>query len=397
METKKLLIDCVECDVRNITKKLLESYDEIRIDAVKVISSTEANELMAEYPVTIDATDIICLPLDGEVTTINGRKKISGAEIDKPTILAVNGLVEVDNDAEASLKNIISMQINGKLIYPSTLEGKMPPMQINGMTEVYPGDAIRLKKIAEVDELFLLRAKPEKYYAQKCVMILDSGLNLADLDERTTFLTKKAYIAKSLLADAVKHFDDETEIAVVSDGTAWVEETLTLDEDAISRYGTKLLVVGDLRVGENAAEAFEKIEFLHVTGKIVVAESLFDKVLEKKAVCKECIKYKGALLLEKEEVTVDTYFVEKYTNGVALIDCDEVIIEEDVAADWIESKMKIQGCGIVRCSKEQKISVSEIAKDTRISLKKEDDEKEEKQREEKYSDWKIIDTVKYVF
>lgn len=399
MEVNKLLVDCVECDVRNITKTILESYEEIRIEATKVISNANANELMASYPVTIDATDIVCLPLNGEVISINGKKKIAGGEIDRPVSLIVNGMVEIEKDAEKSLKNIISMHVNGMLVYPSTLEGMLPALQLNGAAEVYPGDAIRLKNAVEIDEIFLMRAKPEKYYASKHIVILDSQLDIAALHENTIFLTKKAYIAKSLLSDAVGHFEDETEIEVVADGTAWVKESIVLDESTIQQYGTKLLVTGDMVILKDSALALEKIEFLHVTGKLIVDETLIAKIAEKKVTYKKCVKCQGAVILEQEEVHIDEFFAKKYDKGATLVDCDMIMLAEEIAAEWIDQHLKIIDCGLVKCTKEQRAAVKEIACDTGILITGEEDEgeEEEEKRDEKYKDWKIVDAVTYVF
>ena len=162
MEKKKLIVNCASCDVRNITKNLLDAYEEIKISAATLLSSSEANELMAGYPVKIDAASVLSVPQGTVIKTVNGRLEIHGGEIEQPTILMVNGVVEIAKDAVESLKNIVSMQVNGKVIYPSNFEGKMPPMQVNGKTMCYPFDAIRLKASAVIDKIFLLRAKASK-------------------------------------------------------------------------------------------------------------------------------------------------------------------------------------------------------------------------------------------
>lgn len=398
MEKKKLVVNCVSCDMRNITKNLLESYEEIEINAASVLSSAETNELMAGYPITINSASVISVPANANLMQVNGRKEIRGAEIEKPTMVTVNGSLEITRGAEESLKNIISMVINGRVIYPSTLEGKLPPMKVNGQTVSYPGDAIRMKATAVIDKVFLLRAKPEKYYAEKRVLILDKDLDLSMLNEKTQFVTKKAYVTESLLTDAVCHFDDETDIEVVADGCTYVNESIRLDKDTLRRYGKKLLVFGDVII-EDAA-VFEQTEYLNVNGKVLVADALLEKLTEKKVIYKECQVVKGALIYEKEVVTIDQYFMEKYTDGVTIVDCDSVEISEETEAEWIEKHVRIYGCDTVTCTKEQKLTVEVIATDVNeISTGTEEMEEMEEADEDdkKYEGWKVVDTSEYVF
>ena len=129
-----------------------------------------------------------------------------------------------------------------------------------------------------------------------------------------------------------------------------------------------------------------------------MSEELLGEVAKKQVVYKDCFKYKGALIFEKEEVVIDAHFMEKYEKGVALVGCSEVIFEESVASDWIAKKLKIKECGVEQCTKAQKNYVSDVAIDTWISAEEDEEEDEkEKKRDDKYRDWKIIDAVKYVF
>lgn len=395
MAKQKLMVNCANCDVRNITRNLLESYEEINVNAASVLSSVEANELMAGYPVTLNAASVICAPKDVAVMNINGKKKIGATEIDRPTFLIVNGKTVIEKDAEKSLKNIVRMIVNGKLCYPSNLEGMLPEMKVNGKISCYPGDAILLKDSVVIDKVFLLRVKPEKYYAEKRIFMLDKDLDLSKVKEETCFITEKAYITESLLEKAVGYFDDEVEIEAVPDGTCYVDETIRINREAICRYGKKLLVFGDVIVESNDAEAFEEIEYLNVDGRVLVADVLLEKLNEKNCVFEECQVINGALLFEKENVLVDECFVSKYEEGVTLVDCDTIEFAENVLPDWIEQHVKLCECYGITCSKEQKLVIDAVSEEVYgISIRGEETDQDSSEQEE---GWKQVNTAEYVF
>ena len=396
MEKKKLIVNCATCDVRNITKNLLDAYEEIKISAATLLSSSEANELMAGYPVKIDAASVLSVPQGTVIKTVNGRLEIHGGEIEQPTILMVNGVVEIAKDAVESLKNIVSMQVNGKVIYPSNFEGKMPPMQVNGKTMCYPFDAIRLKASAVIDKIFLLRAKASKYYAEKRVLLLDKDIDLSVLDEKkTSFITKKAYIAASLLSDGIRFFDDETDIEEVPDGCTFIDDDVQLDADTIRKYGSKLLIAGNLTIAKDSKAALDQLAYVNVCGDVYVAECLAEKFQKLDARYGTLILIKGSLIADRGMLTINKAFMEKYVDGVTIADCGVVTLTADVTPEWISEKMQIRDCGMVTCADEQKAAVEEVAED--VGMIGMGENVKAFSGEGMGEEYKVIDASEYVF
>src|SRR5699024_9200680 len=177
----------------------------------------------------------------------------------KPVVLFVNGSLNIDTKSQEVLDKFISIQVNGLVSYPSDIKDKLPLIKVNGSTDSYPGDAIRLKSKLIIDKTFILRAKGEKYYVRNKVIIPDKDLNIASLKEAgATFITKKAIIAESLLEEALPLFDEHVEVKIIPDGLIYTSSQI-LDDVLIRKYGDKLYVDGDLTINLESENALDKL------------------------------------------------------------------------------------------------------------------------------------------
>ena len=82
------------------------------------------------------------------------------------------------------------------------------------------------------------------------------------------FESPKVVVAASLCERLLPLLDDQAEIAVVEDGTAFVADDTELDDAVLRRYGTRLYVNGDLSLNQRSRDALAKLEKLYVTGAV---------------------------------------------------------------------------------------------------------------------------------
>ena len=110
MEKKKLIINSALCDTRSVTEEILNSYESIEINAAIILASGKSKELLSRYHVTVNMSDMIEANEDVEVSVQNGHYVISkGTIMSKPTILMVNGSLQIEKDAEEALKTFVSI------------------------------------------------------------------------------------------------------------------------------------------------------------------------------------------------------------------------------------------------------------------------------------------------
>lgn len=362
---KKLNVSCATCDIRNISEKILESYQEIAVNAATIVSSPAANERMAGYQVQMNAATILSASEETELKSVNGSLELKGGEIDHPTLLLVNGSLELGEDAEASLKNITLIHVNGRLTYPSGLESLLPPLQVNGSIETYPSGAIRMKSDGIVDRMFLLRAKRADYYTPRQVLLLDEKLDLSTLAEKEVhFLTPKAYVASSLLEAALPLFSDDTEITEVPDGCSYLNGEVELTDRVLRKYGPRLFLSGSLLVHQEGRQALESLSYLRVLGKTTLLGSdlgpLLDQIEFHGA---EPVIIRGALISEKASLTVDAPLLERNPEGITFTDCATVKLADDITAEQIEKLLCFKDCAMIQCGPGQREAVMMVSQD----------------------------------
>ncbi|NLY18822.1 MAG: hypothetical protein GX045_07715 [Clostridiaceae bacterium] len=365
MEKKKLVVNCAVCDARNVTESTLKSYEKIEINAASVFVSKEAKEIFSLYNVSINAADINEIPQDVEVMVQNGAFELSETTvISRPAVLVVNGSLNIKNGAQNALGKIISILVNGQVSYPSNLQDYLPSIKVNGSTDSYPHDAIRLKNKLIIDNPFIIKAKESaKYYVKNKVVIPDETLNISKLAGKgVSFITKKAIIAENLLEAALPLFNEDADTVVIPAGYSYIAGG-KLDDVLIRKHGDKLYVDGDFIVTLENSNALEKITSIRVNGAVLIVENLMDKLNAIDAEYENIKTIKGTLIEDKGILSIDKRMLESNEHGITVSDCGVVKLKDDITPEDIEKKLQFTDCGCIFCNEEQKSSVELVSED----------------------------------
>ena len=364
MEKKKLIVNTAVCDCRSVTEEILNPYDSITINAAFLLVSAKSKELLSRYHVKLDVADMFEVNEDAGLSTQNGIYKISkGTIMAKPTVLVVNGSLEIEKDAEEALKSFLYILVNGSVTYPSGLQNQLPPLKVNGSSDSYPSDAICLKSKLVLDKAFIIKAKEAKYYVRNKVIIADEALELSTLVKKgTSFITRRALIAEALLEDAVMLFEDETDIKVIPEGYNYVPGG-KLDDLMVSKNGNRLYVDGDLIITSDCENALDKLEGIRVNGSIMIAAKLRDKLQELDAEYNEIVNIKGNIIADKGILSISKQTLLSHNDGVTIIDCGMVKLDKDITPSEIEEKLQFIGCGVVSCHPDQRGVIELVSED----------------------------------
>ena len=362
---KKLIINTALCDITDPRAEVLSAYSAIEINAANIIISPEAKEMLTALPVSMNAASVTQAPQGTQIAVQNGTYEITpqGAP-SRPVLLMVNGRLLVRPGSAEALRAYAGIQVNGKVLYPNSLAGEMSRAQVNGSTVAYPDDAVLIDGAARVDALFILRAKETPYFVTRHVVIADEQLDIRALVEKgARFLTKKAFVAERLLADALPLFEDSARILPIPAGSAFVEDEEVLTGALLRRYGPRLFVAGDLVIRAGEEELVAQVERLTVTGTLRVPESKLDSLLAIKPDCGDVAPYKGSLLYDQGHLVVDAALLAQHPHGLTVVDCGSVDVAQDVSPQQILERLVLQGCGAVRCSPAQRGAVMQVASD----------------------------------
>ena len=175
------------------------------------------------------------------------------------------------------LQKYACILVNGMIYCPQCLSAVVSARCIlNGKLAVYPDDAVLLPGSSiKLDNTFLLRAQSRLYWNEHRFLAVDPRLDTAALAAKgCSFSAPKAILCASLAPALAPLFPDSTELIIVPDGTAVVEDDLELTASSLRRYGTRLYVLGDAVIPAESADLLAQIEFLHVTGEVELPDAL---------------------------------------------------------------------------------------------------------------------------
>lgn len=392
MENKKnLKIDAVLCDVRKVTEEYLSHYNSVKIDAAALVTSPEAQAVLSKCGVKIDAVSNISLTEDIRFSIMNGPVTISASQTvpGQRTAAMINGPVTLEPGCEEALGSYAFLSINGPVSCPESMTPLLRGFQINGPIRAYPDGAIVLKKNTVLDRVFHLRAKQDAlYYAAKQVVALAPDINFGKLAEKNVrFTTRRLLVAEALAERAVPLFDEKTDIEVLPDGCAYVDDDSLLDDTLLRRYGGKLYIDGDLTVSGDSAGALDQVSYLRVNGTLLVSRGMKDRVLGLDAVYDSLCVVGGTLLKDRPTVEVSAAMLEAGSDGVSVMDCAEVVFAGDIAPALLKEKLvSLTGCACINCTEQQRPVIEAIAQDVAcISCGGEEEESEEAQDEDTVS------------
>jgi len=364
MEKKKLIINSAVCDARYVSESTLEAYESIVINAASILVTRETRELMSRYNVTMNAEDVTEVPADAELMIENGKYEITGSTvIGRPAVLIVNGKLDIGKGSQEVLKKFISITVNGLISYPSDMKGQLPKLIVNGSTDCYPGDAIRLKSNFLVNRIFIIRARDTKYYVKNKVVIADGNLDISKLVEKgAAFITKQAIIAEDLLFGALKLFGEEVDIKTIPKDFSYVSDAV-LSDALVQKNGNKLFVDGDFTVNNESESALDKLTSIKVNGTVLIIKKLMDKFQSLDAEYNEIRTIKEKILSDKVNVEIDKRMVTNQEDGITVTDCGMVHLNEDITPEEIEEKLEFTDCGCIFCYPDQRSAVELVSDD----------------------------------
>ena len=366
---KKLLINCAICDARNVAEETLAAYEAVTINCSSVLVSPESKNLLNRYGVTMNCANLMEVEKDVRFATINGSYEIkNGNAPEGRTFLQINGSLEIGLGTQEVLKQYVGIHVNGKAIYPESLSGCLRMMTVNGSTICYPDEAIVLKANAVIDRLFALRAKEKLYWSSKRMIMVDPALDAAILEKKgATFSAKQVILAESKVEELIGLIDEKAEIIIVPDGTSVITDDVELDSMTLKKYGTKLYIVGDLKVVQDAEDVLNKLEYLHIRGDAQVVAELKEKLVEVITEIAGDVKIikkpKGRILGDKMSLRISKWLLEQEPDGIHAEDCMKVTLDEDIPSQLILDKLSISDCMEVKCTPEQEAAVAAIAED----------------------------------
>ena len=243
---KNLNVDAMILDLRNVQEDFLDRYEQIKLDCMIALTSPRVQTLLSQHNISLDS--MLCKNVPEEVS-------VAAEVLQKYACILVNGMIYCPQ--------CLSAVVSARCI-------------LNGKLAVYPDDAVLLPGSSiKLDNTFLLRAQSRLYWNEHRFLAVDPRLDTAALAAKScSFSAPKAILCASLAPVLAPLFPDSTELIIVPDGTAVVEDDLELTASSLRRYGTRLYVLGDAVIPAESADLLAQIEFLHVTGEVELPDAL---------------------------------------------------------------------------------------------------------------------------
>lgn len=375
---KKLMINCGDCDARNVSEDTLKAYEQITINAGTVLVSPESRGLLSTYGVALNCGNVVDVPRDAKFNKVNGSAQIkSSDQVSERIFLCVNGSLEIGPDTQKILEHYVGISVNGSVTYPESLSGWLGMLSVNGSTVCYPDDAIILTRSAVIDRLFALRAKGKLYWSSRRMIMVDPQLDACALAAKgAAFSTKEVIIAESKVESLIELIDEKAEIIIVPDGTAVITDDVELDALSLKRYGRKLYILGDLTVTAGAEETLKQLEYLNIQGDAHVTSGLKALLMEKiTEISGKVTVSKGIHICDKMSLRITKSMLEQQKDGISVSDCMSVKLDADIPCDLILERLTISDCMSVKCSPEQEPALSMVCQDVlNIGERKQEDE-----------------------
>lgn len=363
---KNLKVDAVVLDLRHLTEETLAAYDKCEMDAVFALMNPHAQALLNQYGVKLNVVQSINCGDDVEASTINGKATLDGTSIpDKKRAMVVNGKLYVKPEGVKALEQYCGIVINGKLYCPASLVSAVTAKcTVNGKVCVYPDNAVILNSTTKLDKTFLLRTQAKLYWAERMFVAVDPKLDAEALAAKgARFAAPKAILTENNAETLAPLFTEETELVVLPDGTAFLDDDIELSASVLRRNGNRLYVMGDVTISEKAGELLGKIEYLHADGTIFLPDTLEEAVdaipdLE----YQELRVLHGHTLIGKPMLWLGKEMLELYPDGVTCVDCAMVKLDKALEPDTIAKKFCFDGCAMVYCTELQQNAVSAVSK-----------------------------------
>lgn len=362
---KKMVINCASCDTRQVSEQTLQKYEAVVINAGVVLTNTRSRELLDAYPVTMNCSNVLDVEDDVEVSTVNGSTEIKSTDLfTGKRYFVVNGSLTIGPDTQQVLENVVGMTVNGSVLHPRSLSGKLR-MSVNGSTTAYPDEAILLKRTAVIDRTFGLRAKAGLYWSARRMIFTDPNLDCGALAAKGfRFSSREAILTEGMAEALVPLIDEQTELVIVPDGTSVIRDDALMSDVLLKKHGGKLYILGNLDVNKESQQALGQVEYLNVRGDLRVCSELKELTLETADCIGGQVKVaKGRYIEDKLSFLVTRWMLEQETDGISVSDCINVKLDEDIGNELILERLTISDCLNVKCSPEQEAAVGMVCTD----------------------------------
>lgn len=369
---KKMIVNCAMCDMRQVSEETLQTYETITVNAATVLVTSETKELLNRYSVALNAAEVLEVP-EGEnvrISTQNGAYELTSDGAPKEgdvAILMVNGSLTVGPDALEAAMAYQKIRVNGTVLLPKSMAGKLNNLSVNGRIDAYPDGAILLKRNAVIDKTFPLRTRKNAlYWAARRLVFLDGALNVQKLMEKgVRFAGREALLSEALAESVTPLLAEDTEITVVPDGTVFINDDVKMNRRFLKRYGPKAYINGDLIVEPDAGELLRQIEHLYVNGDVKLPEELAEAFDEIDASYGELVLLKkaGKIIEEQVKVKLDRALLERYPDGILVSECAMVRLAEDIPPALILERLSFSECAMVHCTEEQEAAVAAVSRE----------------------------------
>ena len=364
---KKLNVNAAVLDLRQLTEETLDAYESCTMEAAVVLTNARVQTLLAKKAVRLDAAVTINSEEELEVNVINGKATLDGSSIpEKKRVLMVNGKLYLKPETAAVLDGYESIIVNGKLYCPASMAAlALAKCSVNGKTCVYPDEAVLLNGVVKLDRSFLFRAQPRLYWAERFFVAVDPKLDAAALAATGAhFAGQKAILTESNAAVLAPLFSDDTQLVVLPDGTAVLEDDAELNPAVLRRSGTRLYVMGDVTVAEGTEELLKKLEYFHADGDVILPAALED------AFCaipeleyRELKLLKGHAIVGLPSLKLGQEMLDLYPEGITCVGCACVKLDEEMEPDTIANKLRFDGCAAIYCTARQENAVHAVSRD----------------------------------
>lgn len=364
---KDLSVNAVVLDLRKLSQETLDAYEKCSMNAAVALTTPRVQGLLAEKGIRLNVASCINEEdLSVKVNALNGKVTLDDTGVPEgKVVLVVNGILTLKPEAAAALEHYEKIMVNGKLYCPASLaSAALSKCSVNGEVSIYPDEAVVLNGVVKLDRSFLFRAQAKLYWAERMFVAVDPKLDAEALAAKgARFAAPKAILTESNAETLAPLFTEETELVILPDGTAFLDDDLELSASALRRNGDRLYVMGDVTIPEKAGELLEKIEYLHAEGTIFLPDTLEEAVdVIPELEYQELRVLHGHTLIGKPMLWLGKEMLDLYPDGVTCVDCAMVKLDKALEPDTIAKKFVFDGCAMVFCTELQQNAVSAVSK-----------------------------------
>lgn len=366
---KDLSVNAVVLDLRKLSQETLDAYEKCSMNAAVALTTPRVQGLLAEKGIRLNVASCINEEdLSVKVNVLNGKVTLDDTGVPEGKVvlvLVVNGILTLKPETAAALEHYEKIIVNGKLYCPASLaSAALSKCSVNGEVSIYPDEAVVLNGVVKLDRSFLFRAQPKLYWTDWMFVAVDPKLDAPALAASgATFAGRKAVLTESNAKVLAPLFADDTELMILPDGTAVLEDDLELSAGTLRRYGTRLYVAGDVTVPEGAEELLGRMEYLHVAGDMLLPAALEEAFYGIPDLEYGSLRVLlGHAIVGSPRLKLGKAMLDLYPQGVTCVDCAMVGLEETLEPDVIAKKLRFDGCAMVRCTELQQNAVSAVSK-----------------------------------